>query len=849
MSDATVSASPRDLLVVPHTHWDREWYRPFESYRYRLVQTLDRVLDADLPFFLLDGQTVALDDYLAIRPEREATLKARIDAGSLGAGPWYVLVDEFLVSGESLVRNLLEGAADMRRFGARAEVGYLPDMFGHIAQMPQILSRFGLATAVVWRGANPGAPRFRWVAPDGTEVVTAWLPLGYYQPMFLEPQTPEARREQLGKYLEAFGAEGPAWFTSGADHMAPRTDLVAQLDALNRAEPGVKARIATLEEVLEGPRPDVAVAGELRDCSRAYILPGVLSARTYLKQANARCQTTLERYAEPLTALAWARGSAHPTPFLRHAWRELMKNHPHDSICGCSIDQVHREMMPRFDAVLQVADELMASAAGAYPKPQAAPAVTVFNPTGWTYAGWVELEVDWPLAEAPEQVALAGPDGARVPVAVLAVEDTEVFRAEIDLTPDWFPVRRFRLAARLVLPASACVRLQAVAEAPAPVARGVEAADDRLENEHLALRLVDGRLELHDKTTGEVYADCHYFLDEGDAGDEYNFSPLADDSPVRSVVAGSRVVSVAPHQAVWEVESHLIVPEGLSGDRSVRGGEPRTLVLKSRFRLEAGARVLAVETAFDNVARDHRLRVVTRYGAGTTPALWSEGAFGVFLRTPRQMTPLPVPKGTEAVMPEFPQMGFTALEGRARGLAVANVGLPEASLVGDETGWGLATTLLRAVGWLSRDDLRTRGGGAGPRFPTPEAQCLGPQVFQYALAPYTGSWEQVLPRIHQFLAPPRAWQGEGPSGPVLDLGDGRVVLSALKKAEGAERLVLRVYNTTPEPIEATLTLHLPHRRLWEADLAERAGAELGRGAIGYRLGAYEIRTWLVELER
>ncbi|MFP5501811.1 MAG: hypothetical protein ACLGIN_04925, partial [Candidatus Sericytochromatia bacterium] len=404
MSPARTALRP--LFVVPHTHWDREWYRPFENYRHRLVKTLDRVLEADLPYFLLDGQTVVIDDYLAMRPEAEPALKARIKEGKLGVGPWYVLVDEFLVSGESLVRNLLVGRQDMARFGASGAVGYLPDMFGHIAQMPQILQGFGLGTAVVWRGATPSAPRFSWVAPDGSAVATAWLPLGYYQPMFLEGGDLDA---QLKTYAEAFAGADAVWLLSGADHMAPRADLVARLEGVDAEALGLAPKVATLEEVLAGPAPEAALHGELRDNRKSYLLPGVLSARTYLKQANAHCQTLLEQYAEPLAALAWVAGRDYPQPFLRHAWKELMKNHPHDSICGCSVDQVHREMMPRFAAVEQVAEELLAEAVGIDERPQAEPGVFVYAPAGGD--GWVELTVDWPLAGAPEAIHLVDGEG------------------------------------------------------------------------------------------------------------------------------------------------------------------------------------------------------------------------------------------------------------------------------------------------------------------------------------------------------------------------------------------------------------------------------------------------------
>src|SRR5262249_30439301 len=145
--------------IVPHTHWDREWYAPFQRYRVQLVRLVDDLLDlleSDQSFarFLLDGQTAVVDDYLAVRPDAEGRLRALATSGRLQVGPWMILMDEYMVSGETIVRNLQHGLARASALGAdpTRSVGYLPDMFGHIAQMPQLLRLAGLDHAVVWRG-------------------------------------------------------------------------------------------------------------------------------------------------------------------------------------------------------------------------------------------------------------------------------------------------------------------------------------------------------------------------------------------------------------------------------------------------------------------------------------------------------------------------------------------------------------------------------------------------------------------------------------------------------------------------------------------------------------------------
>src|ERR1043165_9122118 len=133
----------RTVVIVPHTHWDREWYLPFQTFRLRLVDPLDELLPA--------------------------------------MGPWYILMDEFLVSGETIVRNLQRGLERAAAFGGAMDVGYLPDMFGHVAQMPQLLRQFGFEHTVVWRGVPSAVDHcaFWWSAPDGSTVRAEYLTQGY----------------------------------------------------------------------------------------------------------------------------------------------------------------------------------------------------------------------------------------------------------------------------------------------------------------------------------------------------------------------------------------------------------------------------------------------------------------------------------------------------------------------------------------------------------------------------------------------------------------------------------------------------------------------------------------------
>src|SRR5215469_15623097 len=178
----SIMAQTHHLILVPHTHWDREWYLTFQQFRMKLVRAVDKVLEAletdpEFSYFMLDGQTIVLEDYLEVRPENAERLQRLAQQGRLLIGPWYLQPDEFLVGAESLIRNLQTGRRMAEPYGGAMPVGYVPDTFGHNAQLPQILRGFGLDTAVFWRGLLPEVESgaFRWVAPDGSDVLVVWL--------------------------------------------------------------------------------------------------------------------------------------------------------------------------------------------------------------------------------------------------------------------------------------------------------------------------------------------------------------------------------------------------------------------------------------------------------------------------------------------------------------------------------------------------------------------------------------------------------------------------------------------------------------------------------------------------
>ncbi len=432
----------RILHFISHTHWDREWHEPFQIFRLRLADVVDKALDllASDPgykYFMLDGQTIVLEDYAEIEPGRAAELRAQIQAGRVLVGPWYVLPDEFLVSGEALVRNLQRGIRIAREWGRSMAVGYIPDPFGHISQMPQILAGFGLESAMFRRGLSDEPTELRWEGADGTPVLVTYLRDGYDNAAWL-PRDPDGFARTVAHLLDALAPHAVTdhvLMMHGTDHMAPWEGLPQLLRSAEAQIGDVRLVHSNLEEYAAAVRQALTaeqraslcvVKGELRDPKRHHLLPGVASARMWIKQRNARAQMLLERWAEPLAAIGMtlpipAARLADARPELSLAWKYLLQNHPHDSICGCSIDQVHREMVPRFDWTEQIGNDVAGRGLDCIVRAietrrvelgEQAP-VVVLNHAPGPRTDLVTLEVDLP--EGWDDCHLVDESGATVP--------------------------------------------------------------------------------------------------------------------------------------------------------------------------------------------------------------------------------------------------------------------------------------------------------------------------------------------------------------------------------------------------------------------------------------------------
>jgi mannosylglycerate hydrolase len=904
------------VTVVSHTHWDRAWYVPFQEFRARLVRLVDRLVrlletDPDFRVFMLDGQMAVLEDYLEVRPQRRAALERLCRAGRLKVGPWYVLADEFLVSPEALIRNLQLGLRLGEAYGGASRLGYVPDGFGHIAQLPQILRGFGIDNAFFWRGLGEEGGRlgteFTWKAPDGSAVTAIWMPFGYHNlsnlgyPVHWGDTSQmafdlELALEQIQKACQALqpmANTGALLLMNGIDHEEAEPRLPQILRLARERLPDCTFSHGTLDEHLACLRAAIQgkalpeFNGEFRWGKYSEILQGVYATRIHLKQENFRVERLLERYSEPLVALAGWCGAPVPEgtqDLLWTGWRWLLQNHPHDDIYGSGVDQVHAEMLYRFSQAEQIGqllvrDSLRQLARQVDFTSQPGLPLLVFNPLGWerheTVSGVIDFEFDDPTAE---DFRLVDAGGQPVPLQVLGCEEAlwmETLKANRKRRVQVaFPARlpACGYAAYFVQPAEPGSPQSDPAEAGAD---GWAIHPDGAENAHLSFRVAsDGGVDVTDKTSGAAYSGLAHFEDVEDAGDEYSFCSFRHSTPLstRGQPAQVRLVVAGPQLATFEISRSWQVPAALSPDRQSRSAETVALPLVTRLTLYRQAPGLYLETEVDNLAQDHKLSAI--FPTDLDPALVHVDQ--AFLVQPRPIDLPAAPGWVEDPTPLMHQRAFTDLSQGGRGLALFNRGLPAVEVGRAPGGARLALVLLRSTGWLSRADLWTRRVAAGPLVPAPGGQCPGHHRFEYTIFPHAGDWRSVYQAAYNYVVPlllARAdthegldlremnlenldpglvkvlpWPRGGPLPPALSflaVDRPELVLSSLHRARDSGNLIVRYYNIGAESLEGSLRSARPLATAWQLNLNEERQRELpllDAHTLPLRAGAHQVLT-------
>ncbi|HAP6119979.1 TPA: alpha-mannosidase [Enterococcus faecium] len=855
----------KKVYIISHSHWDREWYMAYEQHHMRLIELIDDLLelfevDPSFNSFHLDGQTIILDDYLQVRPEKRQAIQQAINEGKLRIGPFYILQDDFLISSESNVRNMLIGMEESRKWGTPVMLGYFPDTFGNMGQTPQLMKRAGISAAAFGRGVKPigfdnqvlEAENYSsqysemwWKGPDQTAIFgllfANWYSNGNEIPV--EKEAALAFWKQKLADAEQYASTNHLLMMNGVDHQPVQKDISKAIHLANELFPDYEFIHSNFTDYLEAVQKDVpedlgSVEGELtsQETDGWYTLANTASARVYLKQWNTKVQRQLENITEPLATMAYEVSGNYPHDQLDYAWKTLMQNHPHDSICGCSVDSVHREMIPRFEKADEVGKylaqdslEQLTAAIDTTGFPKDSFPFVIVNTAGMDKTGEAEITIELErkrFAEGiPEQLYqelenlpkrkyhVETKSGATIP----AILSEETVQFGYDLPKDRFRVPYMARMIKVTLPLE---NMPAFSWETFALVEGEAKAEEKETMIHQSGRIIEngplhltieknGTITMEDRKNKRKLNNLHIFEDIGDIGNEYIFKQPFCDQPILSSNKENSEVKVlvdtpeiAKISILQEMEIPVSADERLEKEQQMvvefryrkaeRSKEKRILQIKTIMTIRKDSKKIDFETTLDNQMKDHRLRVLFP----TKLHVEHHEADSIFEVVKR---PNHVSKSWENPTNPQHQQAFVNIHDEEYGVTVGNFGLNEYEVTEDGQ---IAVTLLRSVGEL----------GDWGYFPTPEAQCLGEHRFNYSIELH-GPEEKFSTYLHAYAAqiPFSTQQIKHHEGTLiskqqyLTIKSETFAITALKRSKFSDKVVVRGFNMSShlEKLEIT----------------------------------------------
>lgn len=826
--------------------------------------------EPDYRAFHLDSQSIVLKDYLEIKPHRRALVEKLTQENRLLHGPWYILPEEFQVGGENLIRNLLIGHKVSNANGGVSKIGYSPFSWGQISQLPQIYKQFNINLIMFYRGINSiDSPKaeFLWEGADGTRMISSrfstmprynfyfyiyrpavhnegfydveynWnkgttpfhfadrqqqtedyfiiSPHNEYYPENLMPQVEKIIADQAGD----FTTPHKIWM-EGHDSSGPNRLTVDIIRDIRARMPWLDVRHSTLEEyarlVFESVNVDELklVTGERRSSqnnNRCGNLFGyTTSARMYLKQVNFDAERWLQYYAEPFNIFSAMFGRDINDLYTENAWEQLVQNSAHDSIGGCSLDDIHDDMMCRYKQVIEIAKGVFERASKhlVYQLNTSRLAetsgtnlfLTAINPTAYRTTQVIDAFVDVPVNIDKGNISIIDPDGSQLPFQLVARRHHQPVLEQMINRPMFFDMIRYEIKLKISDIPMFGLRSFAVVPVSGNITEATSPWSGCLENETLKIEFAsDGSIIMTHKPTGATYAKIGWIEDEGEAGHAWVHKPLGPTVTTRDTKAEIELVHNGPIWQEVRITHKLLMPATLA-DRVAQQPEYKENTVKIHFGLAKGEPYLHTRLEVDNQSESHRLRLMLPTGLTGAKYSWGEGQFDVPARSLERPD---TSDWIEQPMYDFPMHHFVDVSDGHNGLAVLVDGLKEYE-VRDDAQKTLAITLMRTFEYKinpsAPQDYSYEKG----------AQMLGKSSFSMAIMPHAGLWHQAELYRHAFMfnypirlvqtGPLRGNLGHECSLMQLE-GEG-LVFGALKKPEKADAntAILRVYNPTKQPV-------------------------------------------------
>ncbi|GGC89643.1 alpha-mannosidase [Thalassobacillus devorans] len=825
--------------LISHTHWDREWHQTYQQYRVKLVRFMDELIQLlegspEYSSFMLDGQTIVLEDYLEIKPEKREAIVKLVQKGQLLVGPWYIQPDEFIPSGESLIRNLLIGQQIADEFGQAMKIGYLPDSFGQSAQIPQVLNGFGINYALFWRGITEEETAntdFWWEGLDGSKVLTTHLPLGYGNGRDISTdhkQNVKVIEQNLSDLKDKVTSENMLVMCGFDQRTAIKElpEIVAQLNEYYSSQESDHAiKLSQLKEYFDSVEKEAekleTIRGEFRKGKNMRVHVSIASTRLDLKRENYDVQNLYENYLEPLNAMSFLVGNSYDNALINQGWKYTLQNHAHDSICNVCTDATHKEMEMRYLFAKQIGEtiqndtitDLLTNVDFDFTKGSP---IIVFN----TLAHKRKNVVDTTIQLNYKNFTIVDSNGNSIPYQIVETKQENLNDKQIEIgvknEDQYVWTTRIKFLAELE---GLGYKTFYINETTPNQQETQYVYEDKVfSNDFFQVEIQpNGALRVKDHSTNKVYDNLNILEESGNAGDEYDFSPPKEDKVITThhSIPEVSVVQNGPIFATVKVTHTLNVPIDTNVDQ--RSKEKREITIESLITVHRHEDRIDIKTLVDNTVKNHRVRALFESGLQTGNHV-AEQQFGMIRRDNYlpQVDYWDKDKWEEKYYPIYPQQKYVDISDSEKGISFLNKGLPQYEILnGDEP--TVALTLLAGTDYMGKQDLLDRlGRRSGLHVETPDSSLLGEYEMEYAIVPHAGDEldAQVGRKADEYTTPMKAVQVNGQSESqatykenevFFQVDHPHVALSAVKKCEYDDSIIVRIYNTTTREIPAVKT--------------------------------------------
>lgn len=842
----------KKVHIVPHMHWDREWYFSTEESRILLVNNMKEIMDMlennpDYPYFIMDGQTAILEDYLAVKPQDKERIKKLVEEGKLIIGPWYTQTDEMVVGGESIVRNLLYGIKDCGEFGDYMKIGYLPDSFGQSAQMPQILNGFDIKHSIFWRGCSErkgtGKTEFNWTSDDGSEVVVQMLPLGYAIGKYL-PTDIDALRKRMEKYfpvLDRGATTEHEILPNGHDQMPVQKNIFDVIEKLKELYPDREfflSRYENIFEQLEKESNRDTISGEFLDGKYMRVHRSIFSTRMDIKAANARIEAKITNILEPLASISYSLGFEYHHGLIELIWKEIMKNHAHDSIGCCCSDKVHKEIMNRFLLAEEKVDRLIEfykrKITDAISCEKALDKLTIFNLIPYEREEIIRAQIITKM----KSFEMVNDEDIKLDFQVIHKEeiDAGLIDRQIVHYGNYDPFMIYTIEFKDVVPAMG-YKTYLIKESEFMIEKEYEAVN-KIDNDFYEIEVNEnGTLKILDKKMNKTFDNVLLMENGGDEGDEYDFSPLVDEKLIFNThVKAEYSIKKNKFNNEIKISYRLDVPKNIESrkNNNIDGYVDFNIsinVPNDKARID-------IVFDIDNQACDHRIRTYIPTNIASKFSV-SDNQFGYIKRDVYDEAMDVWEKEGWDERPDsiYPMLTFVGLSDEEHGVAVLTNSTREFEIAGEKFDT-IAITLFRSVGFLGKEEMvRRPGRPSGIKLPTPDSQLIGNITIDFAIATHEKSTLEanVANMAKQYLTPMVTYNkmpynamklnNSEVSTPysysLLKQYDENLVLSVIKKAEKEEGLIIRMYNPNEYEESTNILFDRSIKEAVKANLNER----------------------------